>query len=220
MDDLIKRLNNDFYRHESPSGIGHGGISTPRQRPGTPVGRSGGSVSRYFRDSQGIDTSELEKESEQLCYKCSKPGHRARECRALICGVCGAIDKHSSYRCQRYTEKCANCLQLGHSRDRCTRPLQRRYCSDCDSRLHSREMCPLIWRKYVFSDEKGVPDNSRRHAEIRKFCYSCGGSGHFGDDCPYDRATKESTAFGLANMSNYNKTDIRNHRHEQQYIRG
>ncbi|KAF8655310.1 hypothetical protein AX16_003207 [Volvariella volvacea WC 439] len=93
-------------------------------------------------------------------------------------------------------------------------------CNRCGSFLHQGSECPTLWRlyEYLTDEHREQLVTSRKAKKNLKFgeggegyiaedewCYNCGESGHWGDDCeesPHAHdIPKEPSAFGLSNIS-------------------
>ncbi|KAF8976868.1 hypothetical protein BGZ46_007892 [Entomortierella lignicola] len=128
--------------------------------------------SRYYLES---------KERAFLCYRCKQSGHQQRDCTALLCNTCGAIDDHSFFNCP--ISVCYNCKEKGHISENCPRPRgygSYQYCERCQSKAHVTNDCPTVWREYVTTSKEPLQD-------AVKYCYNCAALGHFGDDCSEPR---------------------------------
>ncbi|KAI2470897.1 hypothetical protein F4781DRAFT_388705 [Annulohypoxylon bovei var. microspora] len=116
----------------------------------------------------------------RFCLSCSGVGHKSSECPLLQCKFCGSRE-HTMYACPT-RRRCSKCRQLGHSSETCNEKLalaseEQDGCAFCGAD-HSDEQCTEIWRSFdlVTGIQKKVKD-------IPAFCYTCGGSGHYGPEC-------------------------------------
>lgn len=66
---------------------------------------------------------------------------------------------------------------MGHLRKDCEEKQVRIHCRLCDSFSHNEDTCLTIWRSYI------VSKNAKTHYPDAVYCYNCGQSGHYGDDC-------------------------------------
>ncbi|KAI1462739.1 hypothetical protein F4805DRAFT_409123 [Annulohypoxylon moriforme] len=137
------------------------------------------------------------------CLCCNGVGHKANECPLLQCKFCGSKD-HGMFTCPT-RQRCSKCRQLGHSAKSCIEklalaPEEQDECACCGGQ-HSDEQCTEIWRTY-----KVVPGQQKKVKDIPAFCYTCGGSGHYGPECDLPdkggRAT-ERTSWSQANRNLY-----------------
>lgn len=132
-----------------------------------------------------------------ICRNCHGRGHMARNCPVVICEVCGVVDDHYSRQCPS-ARKCSNCGQPGHLRSECKNKSKYIFCSKCESRAHTEQFCPLIWRSY-----RTVKNKPIYPSQIS--CYDCGKQGHYGDECPTSRVANlrfiERTAFSGENLA-------------------
>lgn len=146
------------------------------------------------------------KEDEQgpTCRTCHKRGHISADCKVLRCFTCGALEDHDTADCTML-RKCSNCGESGHLRAECTETKRTIFCWRCDSRIHTEDKCHLIWRDYV-KDRRG-PHNTQC-----VYCYHCGSSGHYGDECTDTRNMtlrfKEPSAFSGGNLPRKGRFDI------------
>ncbi|KAG4304436.1 hypothetical protein PORY_002146 [Pneumocystis oryctolagi] len=135
-------------------------------------------------------------EDEVICHKCGEPGHILRECSQEMCTNCGTVNDHLASRCPML-QKCHNCNELGHILVDCKKPRKSNTCSSCNSKYHpdDRQMCPKIWRCYIFN-----PD-APKDFKPRRYCYNCAEYGHYGDDCRLPQFSRylEPSAFRIDN---------------------
>lgn len=121
----------------------------------------------------------------------------AADCKVVICEKCGKRNDHFTQQCPT-SLRCGNCGKIGHLRANCTSRAKYIYCPRCDSRNHTDDYCPLIWRSYV-----GLHGGRVERPEVFS-CYNCGGTSHYGDDCPEPRPVMlrfvEDTAFSGSNL--------------------
>ncbi|KAG5438236.1 hypothetical protein PCANB_003087 [Pneumocystis canis] len=142
------------------------------------------SKGRYF----GVPKDEI------ICHKCGEPGHISRECSREMCTNCGTVNDHLASRCPML-QKCHNCNELGHILVDCKKPRKSNICNTCHSKYHPDDMCPKIWRCYIFN-----PD-APKDFKPQRYCYNCAEYGHYGDDCrllQYSRYL-EPSAFRIDN---------------------
>ncbi|SMN18312.1 similar to Saccharomyces cerevisiae YDL175C AIR2 Zinc knuckle protein, involved in nuclear RNA processing and degredation as a component of the TRAMP complex [Maudiozyma saulgeensis] len=162
---------------------------------------------RYFGVSDSNGLSSAVKEAEPKCNNCSQRGHLKKNCPHVICTYCGSMDDHYSQHCPKAI-KCSNCNEKGHYRSQCPQKWKKVYCTLCDSNKHSRDRCPSIWRVYLLRDdisqERKTPKGLSLDME-KVFCYNCGLTGHFGDDCSERRSSRvpneDGSAFSGENLS-------------------
>jgi protein AIR1/2 len=132
-----------------------------------------------------------------ICRNCHGRGHLAADCNVVICEKCGKRNDHFTQQCPT-SLRCGNCGQIGHLRANCTSRAKYIYCPRCDSRNHTDDFCPLIWRSYV-----GIRD-PRVDRPPNYCCYNCGSKTHYGDDCSEPRPVMlrfvEDTAFSGMNL--------------------
>lgn len=149
---------------------------------------------RYF----GVPGSGADEQTGPRCHNCNQRGHLAASCKAVVCHSCGVVDDHYTQQCPK-SVVCANCGEKGHFRSNCDRKLKKLYCQLCASTAHSSDRCTSIWRSYLTKEDArtriGIPSNV--------YCYNCGEKGHYGDDCPLQRASRMPNQDGSA-FSGYN----------------
>ncbi|KAJ6484983.1 hypothetical protein C8R47DRAFT_1016740 [Mycena vitilis] len=174
---------------------------------------------RYYEEKP-----EEKQRTTNVCKKCGAKGeHTTAECTVLICLTCGARDQHPTRLCN-VSKTCFNCGMKGHINVDCpnrntNHPRAWDGCERCNSSSHLTSECPTLWRLYVY-----VEDDERQHIlQIRKgrkglplgqggegyiaddaWCYNCGGSGHWGDDCRefyHSEPLSEPTAFSYQVLS-------------------
>ncbi|KTW29469.1 uncharacterized protein T551_02085 [Pneumocystis jirovecii RU7] len=133
-------------------------------------------------------------EDEVICHKCGEPGHILRECSQEMCTNCGTVNDHLASRCPML-QRCHNCNELGHILVDCKKPWKSNTCSLCNSKYHPNDMCPKIWRCYIFSP------NAPKDFKPKRYCYNCAEYGHYGDDCRLPQCSKymEPSAFRIDN---------------------
>ncbi|CDS10673.1 hypothetical protein LRAMOSA11159 [Lichtheimia ramosa] len=107
----------------------------------------------------------------QLCFTCLRPGHDQKNCN--VCPDCG-LEKHARH-CPglRY---CLRCKRRGHEAAECVHRYEYGSCKRCGLSYHNTVHCPSIVHKY-----KG---QSTPVAHVTPYCYFCGRSQHYGDECP------------------------------------
>lgn len=135
------------------------------------------------------------------CNVCKASGHVAKDCKALVCATCGAIDQHRTRECI-VGLICFTCGQRGHRSRECPNPKLRHLnknssqrhsglCDRCGSNWHPSNNCPSIWRRYRYISEadfkafydKVTGDTSQSSHWLEQWCYNCAASDHFGDVC-------------------------------------
>uniref|UniRef100_A0A060T7Z0 ARAD1B23991p n=1 Tax=Blastobotrys adeninivorans TaxID=409370 RepID=A0A060T7Z0_BLAAD len=135
--------------------------------------------------------------SEPVCRRCHQRGHIAVQCKTVVCDNCGQHDDHYTKQCPK-SQRCTNCGEFGHLRKACKNRRKVIFCSNCHSRIHTEETCPLIWRQYKTAE----PSKIVRPPSVS--CYNCAEQGHYGDDCPKPRRVilryREDSAFKGDNL--------------------
>lgn len=162
-----------------------------------------------------------------VCKNCGAEGeHKTSACPVLICLTCGVRNEHSTRSCP-ISKVCFTCGMKGHINSSCpNRRLARsassrqsEYCDRCSSSLHRSNECPTWWRiyEYLTEDERLDSLDARRrrkglalgqggegYVADDEWCYRCGSSGHWGDDCceqeTYDQPV-EPSAFSSYNLT-------------------
>ncbi|GME88569.1 unnamed protein product [[Candida] boidinii] len=143
---------------------------------------------RYF----GVADPDL---AQPVCSNCHRRGHIRSKCKVVVCHACGVVDDHYETQCP-VSMVCNNCGERGHFQSQCTKDRKRTYCSDCDSRNHSNDRCPNIWRSYLTIV---VDDNSKKNYPFGSvYCYNCGSKGHYGDECNSVRSSRTPNINGSA----------------------
>ncbi|KAI7875607.1 hypothetical protein K492DRAFT_210840 [Lichtheimia hyalospora FSU 10163] len=107
----------------------------------------------------------------QICFTCLRPGHDLKNCN--VCSDCG-LEKHGRH-CPglRY---CLRCKRRGHEAANCEHRYEHESCKRCGLSFHNTVHCPSIVHRY-----KG---QSTPVAHVTPYCYFCGRSQHYGDECP------------------------------------
>ncbi|KAI1207256.1 uncharacterized protein F4807DRAFT_436370 [Annulohypoxylon truncatum] len=144
-----------------------------------------------------------------FCLCCSGIGHKTIQCPLLQCKFCGS-EEHRIFACPT-RRRCSKCRQLGHRAETCNEKLalapgEQDECAFCGAE-HSDEQCTEIWRTY-----KVVPGQQKKVKDIPVFCYTCGGSGHYGPECdlPDKGIVMEPTSWSQANRNLYIDPDSEN----------
>lgn len=143
---------------------------------------------RYF----GVVDTDV---SQPVCSNCHRRGHRRANCKVVVCHACGKVDDHYESQCPN-SMVCSNCGEKGHFRNNCPSKRKQTYCVECDSRDHTTERCPTIWRSYVL--KKKSKNAKTAYPSNKIFCYNCAEKGHYGDDCPLMRVSKTPNINGSA----------------------
>ncbi|KAJ7781275.1 hypothetical protein B0H16DRAFT_1298945, partial [Mycena metata] len=136
----------------------------------------------------------------------------------LICTTCGVRDEHPTRNCN-IGKICFGCGMKGHISMDCPNRLSRSRtqsrpgCDRCNALSHQTPECPLLWRLYEYvgdgeqvnilqarKSKKGLALGQGGEGYIAgdAWCYNCGGSGHWGDDCRefyHQQPVIEPTAF-------------------------
>ncbi len=136
--------------------------------------------------------------SEPICSNCHQRGHKRAKCTVVVCHLCGKVGDHYESQCP-ISMVCSNCGKKGHYRNNCPDKRHYNYCTYCNSRTHSTDRCPNIWRSYIV--KKISHDSSVRRDMYPSgliFCYNCGHEGHFGDNCPFPRVSRTPNINGSA----------------------
>ncbi|KEP54349.1 zinc knuckle protein [Rhizoctonia solani 123E] len=173
--------------------------------------------------------------SKKACRTCGEEGHIARNCRKLICLTCGERDDHDTRNCPMRVV-CFNCGGKGHLLSTCPQPRGRVGCDHCGSSKHIPQRCPEQFKTYVYLSEEerlqllkkrealkdlAFGDGGEGYIAQHIWCYNCGNSGHWGDDCkdskPFSMPT-EPCAFGSFNASRGPFGDLDNLRGESRDV--
>ncbi|KAK3074374.1 hypothetical protein LTR53_003237 [Teratosphaeriaceae sp. CCFEE 6253] len=120
-----------------------------------------------------------------ICLSCGVEGHTDTACPANTCQHCRAEGEHSAGACPHH-RKCTKCRQRGHAARTCTsRAVQGGGAGDpcdvCGQTGHVEEECSGLWRTIKFDPGRTSKPLAKA---MRKACYNCGSSSHWGDDCP------------------------------------
>lgn len=133
--------------------------------------------------------------SQPVCSNCHRRGHRRAQCKVVVCHACGKVDDHYESQCPN-SIVCSNCGEKGHFRNNCPEKRNQTFCVECDSRDHTTERCPTIWRSYVL--KKKSKNAKTAYPTNKIFCYNCADKGHFGDECHLFRVSKTPNINGSA----------------------
>ncbi|KAK4556668.1 hypothetical protein LTR86_006239 [Recurvomyces mirabilis] len=119
------------------------------------------------------------------CLGCGEQSHMQTTCPANTCKHCKG--NHFSNTCPA-NRKCRRCRQRGHSSQSCSnRPVygggSADKCDYCSETGHVEEECTTLWRTYHPNNDP-EPVKQIFNADMRKACYNCASSQHWGDDCP------------------------------------
>ncbi|KAK3678857.1 hypothetical protein LTR78_001310 [Recurvomyces mirabilis] len=119
------------------------------------------------------------------CLGCGGQKHVQATCPANTCKHC--VGDHFAHTCPT-NRKCRRCRQRGHGSESCSnRPVygggSADKCDYCSETGHVEEECTTLWRTY-HPDNDPEPVMQIFKADMRKACYNCASSQHWGDDCP------------------------------------
>ncbi|KAG7724290.1 hypothetical protein KL948_005344 [Ogataea haglerorum] len=143
---------------------------------------------RYF----GVTDPEL---SQPVCSNCHRRGHIRANCKIVVCHACGKVDDHYETQCPN-SMVCTNCGERGHFRNQCKQRRKFNFCADCNSKTHSADRCPNIWRSYItIAYDK---NHKFKYPADYIYCYNCAERGHYGDECPRPRVSKTPNINGSA----------------------
>ncbi|WEJ95319.1 hypothetical protein PSN45_002834 [Yamadazyma tenuis] len=93
---------------------------------------------------------------------------------------------------------CARCGLRGHKAIDCSNKARKKqYCRTCDLFNHDDDNCPNIWRSYLLN--KQPQQHSLKDVQLPViYCYNCGDSTHFGDECKEARTSRVPNLSGSA----------------------
>lgn len=156
---------------------------------------------RYFgvTDPQNGSTINAQQSLGPLCDNCHKRGHIRSKCKTVICHKCGVVGDHYETQCPT-TMICAKCGQRGHMVSACTNKSKKReYCRHCDTFSHGNHNCPSIWRSYITKPQSNQDDLLWQISDLPVvYCYNCGDSTHYGDECHRQRSSRIPNINGSA----------------------
>ncbi|KAG9246761.1 hypothetical protein BJ878DRAFT_258158 [Calycina marina] len=123
------------------------------------------------------------------CLACAETTHSTLNCPLLTCGVCSG--SHTTFQCIE-NHLCGRCRQRGHPATQCIEKLlpirSEMTCDFCNSVTHLEDSCQRNWRTYLPKLDEIVP-----RSNVPVFCYYCGGSGHYGDECGLQRINQSDS---------------------------
>ncbi|ODV94344.1 hypothetical protein PACTADRAFT_21667, partial [Pachysolen tannophilus NRRL Y-2460] len=149
---------------------------------------------RYFGNTDTV--------SGPICSNCHRRGHIRSKCKVVVCHACGMVDDHYETQCPK-SMVCANCGKKGHFKVNCTEKFKKTFCTLCDSKNHSDDRCPSIWRSYI------TLSNNKMNLPVI-YCYNCGREGHYGDECRQFRSSKTPNIDGSCFSGNNLPKNLRN----------
>ncbi|KAG7096972.1 hypothetical protein E1B28_004369 [Marasmius oreades] len=182
---------------------------------------NGKGLVRYFETQEEQSTAP----TVIICKRCNAKGeHKTVNCPVIICLTCGSRNEHTTHSCP-ISKVCFSCGMKGHINANCPnrglRYNESKYddCHRCGSSRHSTNECPTLWRLYDYLTETGrklMLETRRARKDLPlggggegyiaedMWCYNCGGSGHWGDDCKVmvhnGDVPTEYSAFGSHNL--------------------
>ncbi|CAO3583760.1 unnamed protein product [Absidia cylindrospora] len=146
-----------------------------------------------------------------FCFSCLAPGHIQRDC--SLCNECGG-EKHPNIRCPG-AFYCRRCKERGHLAMDCTNNKCYDSCRHCGEDYHSSQCCPTLVHVY----RNQVPPK----VTVARYCYNCGGKGHYGDECPTLPESSQSQqsvfSFSSLSISHDPRRHDRDHSHGKHHLR-
>ncbi|ORZ13203.1 hypothetical protein BCR42DRAFT_493273 [Absidia repens] len=153
------------------------------------------------------------RKSKQLpfCFSCLAPGHIQRDC--SLCNECGG-EKHPNIRCPG-AFYCHRCKERGHLAMDCRNNRCYDSCRHCGEDYHASQCCPTL--VHVYRDQVSPK------LKVTRYCYNCGGKGHYGDECPTLPESSQSQqsvfSFSSLSISHDPRRHDRDHNHGQYHHR-
>lgn len=150
---------------------------------------------RYFGGPEAL--------SGPICSNCHRRGHMRAKCKVVVCHACGLVDDHYETQCPK-SMVCTNCGKKGHFKGQCQEKIRRTFCTRCESKNHSDDRCPTIWRSYLT-----IKDRETCTTLPVIYCYNCGRKNHYGDECNQYRSSKTPNIDGSGFSGNNLPRELR-----------